>query len=158
MAVGLLALVYAGPELGGEATWAEDLPLLNATLNTGSALAIVLGVRAVRRGDVVNHRRAMTTAFVLSTLFLASYLTYHTVAGDTPFVGPGPVRAAYIVVLSVHVVASIVALPLVLGTLACALTDRRALHRRLARVTAPLWLLVSVTGVSVVVALRTLGS
>ena len=57
-----------------------------------------------------------------------------------------------------HVVASIVALPLVLGTLACALTDRPALHRRLARVTAPLWLLVSVTGVLVVVALRALGS
>lgn len=156
--VGLLALVYAGPRTAFDGGWAEDLPLLNAALNTGSATALVLGRRAVGRGDLVAHRRAMVTAFAVSTVFLVSYVTYHAVVGETAFSGPAPLRAAYLLLLIAHVLASVVALPLVLGTIAAALADRRDLHRRLARVTAPLWLFVSVTGVAVVAALRTVGT
>lgn len=157
--LGLLALVYAGGgEPGTGPDWVADLPLLNAGLNAASALAIVTGFRAVRRGDLAAHRRAMLTAFGLSAVFLVSYVTYHALAGDTPFVGSDAVRAAYLVVLVTHVLSSVVVLPLVLGALACAFTGRFALHRRLARFTVPIWLYVSVTGVVVVVALRTVGS
>ncbi len=154
--VGLLVLVFAVGDRDGGAL--GFLPWVNAAANATSATLLVLGVRAVRRGDLVRHRNAMLGAFAASTVFLIGYVTYHALHGESRFDGPAAIRIPYLVILAVHVVLSIVALPMVLGTLWAALSGRFGGHRRLARVTYPIWLTVGVTGVVVVVLLRTVGS
>jgi putative membrane protein len=152
---GLLLLVY---EIGGaESGTLGFLPWVNAVCNAVSATLLVVGVRAVRRGDVTRHTRAMLGAFAASTVFLVGYLVHHAVEGDSRFDGPDLVRIPYLVILTVHVVLSIVSLPMVLGTLWAALAGRYDGHRRLARRTYPVWLTVGVTGVLVVLLLETVG-
>ena len=89
----------------------------------------------------------MIAAFVVSALFLTSYLTYHYHAGSTPFEGEGWIRGIYFAVLIPHIVLAALILPLALGTLYFAIRKQFAKHRRLARWTLPIWLYVSVTGV-----------
>ncbi len=126
-----------------------DLPALNATLNAIAATLLVTGYALIRRGRVRQHRAAMIAAFVTSTLFLVSYLTYHAHAGSTPYPGRGPVRAVYFTILISHIVLAAVVPPLALITLTLGLGRRFDRHRRIARWTLPIWLYVSVTGVLV---------
>lgn len=130
-------------------SWTSSLPALNAALNFTSALLLVSGYLAIRRGKRNLHRNLMLAALLVASVFLASYVTYHHYHGDTRFTGEGPVRAIYFFVLVTHVLGSMAALPIVLTTLFFALTRRFDRHRRLARFTFPLWLYVSVTGVLV---------
>src|ERR1700731_1328853 len=96
----------------------------------------------------------MKLAFAFSLVFLISYIVNHALHGDTIFPGNGAVRALSLSILSSHVILSIVALPMVLTTFFFSLTGRFAMHRRIARVTFPIWLYVSVTGVVVFVFLK----
>ncbi len=130
------------------------MPAVNAMLNATSATLLVLGWRAIRAGRREVHRALMLSAFGASALFLVGYLTYHYVHGDTRYPGTGADRVAYLALLASHVLASIVALPMVLATGWFALRGRFATHRKIARWTLPLWLYVSVTGVIVFLALR----
>ena len=91
----------------------------------------------------------MLVAFGFSSLFLVSYIVNHALRGETHFAGSGTTRTVYLSILTSHVVLSIVALPLVLTTLFFGLRGRFLMHRRLARITFPIWLYVSVTGVVV---------
>jgi len=91
----------------------------------------------------------MLLAFVFSSAFLISYIVNHAMHGDTIFPGHGAVRALYLSILASHVILSIVALPMVLTTLFFSLTGRFAMHRRIARVTFPIRLYVSISGVVV---------
>jgi uncharacterized membrane protein YozB (DUF420 family) len=125
----------------------RDLPALNAALNATSAVLLVVGFWLVRRGRLQAHRRAMLAAVGSSTLFLVSYLVYHAQVGSVRFQGRGAVRVLYFAILLTHTVLAAAIVPLVLVTLARALRGRFELHRRLARVTFPLWAYVSVTGV-----------
>lgn len=127
----------------------SDLPALNAGLNSASALLLAAGWFAIRGGRVQVHRALMGSAFVCSTLFLASYLVYHAQVGSKPFPGTGAARQVYFVILGTHTALALVNLPLVLRTLSLALKERFAEHRRLARWTLPVWMYVSVTGVVV---------
>ena len=127
----------------------SDLPSLNALLNTTSALLLVAGWVLVRTGHREAHRRVMLAALATSTLFLASYLVYHARVGSVRYTGQGTLRAVYFAVLTSHTVLAAVIVPLVIVTLARALRGRLDAHRRLARVTLPLWAYVSVTGVVV---------
>ena len=129
-------------------TW-QDLPTLNAALNTTSAVLLLTGWRLIRRGRRDAHRRAMLAALATSTLFLVSYLAYHFQVGSVRFTGQGPIRTVYFAILVSHTVLAAAIVPLVLLTLARALRGRFEAHRALARVTAPLWLWVSVSGVVV---------
>jgi len=129
-------------------TW-QDLPTLNAALNTTSAVLLLTGWRLIRRGRRDAHRRAMLAALATSTLFLVSYLAYHFQVGSVRFTGQGPIRTVYFAILVSHTVLAAAIVPLVLLTLARALRGRFEAHRALARVTAPLWLWVSVSGVAV---------
>ena len=95
------------------------------------------------------HRRAMLAALATSTLFLVSYLAYHFEVGSVRFTGQGPIRTVYFAILIGHTVLAVAIVPLVLMTLARALRGRFEAHRSLARVTLPLWLWVSVSGVVV---------
>jgi len=129
-------------------TW-QDLPTLNAVLNTASAVLLLSGWWLIRRGRRDAHRRAMLLALATSTLFLTSYLVYHFEVGSVRFTGQGPVRTVYFVILVGHTVSAAAIVPLVLVTLRRALRGRFEAHRALARTTLPLWLWVSVSGVVV---------
>ena len=127
----------------------SDLPALNATLNATSTVLLTLGYYCIRRRQLTAHKRCMVGAFTTSTLFLASYLVYHfqVLPGSVRFAGTGWSRNVYYTVLLTHIVLAAVILPLALVTLSRALKERFDKHRQIARLTLPLWLYVSVTGV-----------
>jgi len=127
----------------------SELPALNATLNATSTVLLSLGFYFVRQRRLTAHKRCMLGAFVTSTLFLASYLTYHVQVppGSVRFAGTGGLRTLYYAILLTHIVLAAVILPLALVTLSRALKERFDKHRQIARWTLPLWLYVSVTGV-----------
>ncbi len=127
----------------------SDLPTVNATLNTISTILLTIGFVMIRRRKTVAHRNCMIAAFVVSGLFLTSYLIYHYHAGSTPFEGTGWIRSIYFAVLIPHIILAALILPLALITLYFALRKRFAKHRRIARWTLPIWLYVSVTGIIV---------
>jgi len=125
----------------------RDLPTLNAALNAVSALLLLVGFLLARAGRREAHRNAMLAALATSTLFLGSYLVYHFEVGSVRFARSGLVRSVYLAILASHTVLAAAIVPLVLVTLARALAGRVEEHRRLARVTLPLWVYVSLTGV-----------
>jgi uncharacterized membrane protein YozB (DUF420 family) len=125
----------------------RDLPALNACLNATSFVLIVTGWLLIRRGQRVAHKRVMLAALASSTLFLVSYLTYHAQVGSVRFQREGPIRTVYFAILLTHTVLAVVIVPLVLITVTHGLRERFDRHRRIARVTMPLWAYVSVTGV-----------
>lgn len=127
----------------------SSLPTLNAALNATSAVCLLVGYFFIRRKRVTAHKAAMVSAFLVSTLFLASYLYYHYHHGATSFPGRGWVRTMYFAILIPHVILAAVILPLALVTLYRAWRGQFDRHKRLARWTLPLWLFVSVTGVIV---------
>lgn len=127
----------------------SSLATLNAVLNTAAAACLVAGFVAIKRGRRERHRACMLTATGLSVAFLISYLIHHARVGSVPFRGTGLVRSVYFAILIPHVLLAAVMAPLVILTLVQALRDRRAQHRRVARITLPIWLFVSVSGVVV---------
>lgn len=127
----------------------SSLPTLNALLNGTSALLLVAGYLAIRRRDAHAHRRYMLAAFAASTVFLISYVRYHLAVGSVAFTGTGWIRHVYFAVLIPHVLLAALILPLALLVLRHAWRGRFRRHARLAKVTLPLWLYVSVTGVIV---------
>jgi putative membrane protein len=134
--------------------WVVCLPSANALFNSLSALCLICGYINIRRGKRVVHMRFMLSATIFSTLFLLSYITYHYFHGDTKFPGQGWIRPVYFFILITHIVLSTVALPLILVTLWYALRNQFRFHRAVARWTFPVWLYVSVTGVTVYFVLR----
>ncbi len=126
-----------------------DLPTLNAALNGTSAVLLTLGYLFIRRKKVNLHKACMVSAFVISTLFLVSYLTYHYHAGSKPFPGEGWTRPLYFAILISHVILATATLPLSIVTLARGVRGRFEKHRSIARWALPIWLYVSVTGVVV---------
>jgi putative membrane protein len=147
----LLYLHHPAPALARQ--WIF-LPQLNALLNGLSAIALCVGLYFIKHKKWRAHRVCMLSAFGFSSLFLVSYIANHALRGDTPFPGVGTTRTVYLSILASHVLCSIVALPMVLTTLLFALRGQFKAHRRLARVTFPIWLYVSVTGVVVFVFLK----
>ncbi len=134
-------------------TLADVLPTVNATLNATSAVLLFAGWRAIRARRIELHRRLMISACAVSALFLVCYLTRVALTGTHRFPGDGALRTVYLVVLATHTVLAAVTAPLVLRTLWLPLRERFADHRRIARVTLPVWMYVSVTGVAVYVML-----
>jgi len=134
-------------------TLGEILPPVNAALNGASACLLVLGWRAIRSGRRERHRAFMLSALATSALFLAGYLSRIALTGTHRFPGTGALRAAYLALLGSHTLLAAAALPLVLRALWLAWKGRFDAHRRIARVTLPVWLYVSATGVLVYVVL-----
>jgi len=139
------------------------LPLFHAILNSSTAILLLASLYFIRNGQITAHKRANLTAVVLSTIFLISYVIYHsshpsTLYGDVNHDGvvsadekaaAGPLRYVYYFILSSHIILSAVIIPLVLFTLQRAFQERFDKHRRLARITWPVWFYVAVTGVIV---------
>ena len=131
----------------------SDLPALNAFLNATAAVLLVIGYSLIRAGQIRQHRAVMISACVVSTMFLTSYVIYHAQAGSKPFTGTGAARTIYFAILVPHVILAAAVLPMAILTLRRGLARRDAAHRRIARITLPVWLFVSVTGVIVYVML-----
>src|SRR6266700_6740052 len=108
------------------------LPHVNALLNLSSAILLAGGFYFIRRGMIYFHRACMVAAFVVSTAFLVSYLTYHAHAVHIPYKGQGMWRTIYFSILTSHTILAIVIVPLVLRTLYLAVKCRYEDHRRLA--------------------------
>jgi uncharacterized membrane protein YozB (DUF420 family) len=130
-----------------------DLPALNASLNATSAVFLSIGWLLIRRRKIEAHRLCMLGAFVMSALFLISYVVYHANVGSVPYRGQGAIRMVYFAILITHVILAAAILPLAIVTLSRALSRRFDRHRRIARWTLPIWLYVSVTGVVIYVML-----
>lgn len=148
-------LVYFHQPADVAGTQLAFLPALNAVLNTCCTVALLFGLSYIRRREIVRHRNAMFAAFVFSSLFLVTYITNHALHGDARFHGQGLARPFYFTLLISHILLSVVALPMILITFFLSLSGRFPLHRRVARVTFPIWLYVSVTGVVVYAMLAT---
>ncbi len=132
------------------AAWVRRLPLLNASLNATCTLLLLLGWWLIRMRNVRAHATTMVLAVVTSALFLGSYLFYHYQAGSTPFRGTGPIRFVYFTILLSHtLLATFGVVPLLVLTLTRAARWQFDRHARIAKVTLPVWLYVSITGVIV---------
>jgi uncharacterized membrane protein YozB (DUF420 family) len=125
------------------------LPHLNACLNASSAVLLFAGYSFIRKGNVAAHRACQISALIVSSLFLVSYLTYHYYHGTTRFLGTGLARPIYFTVLTSHTILAIVIVPLIAVTFYRALKLDFVRHRKIARITLPLWFYVSITGVIV---------
>jgi putative membrane protein len=122
---------------------------VNATLNATAFVLTVSGLVAIKCHKEDIHKRLMLSAATVSALFFASYLTYHLTCEPVRFGGEGAVRIVYLVILVSHVILAVVLAPLLVTTVILGLRDRRPKHRRFARITAPIWVYVSITGVVV---------
>jgi putative membrane protein len=122
---------------------------VNAVINTIVSILLVSALAAVKQGRYALHKRLMLAAIVMSVLFLVSYICHHLLAGDTSYGGQGAIRYLYYFILITHIVLAAVILPFILFTSYRALVAEWPAHRKLARITWPVWFYVSVTGVIV---------
>ncbi len=125
----------------------SDLPTVNATLNTISGILLTIGYILIRQRKITAHKNCMLAAFGVSVLFLISYVIYHVKEGSTEFTQQGWIYPVYITILISHILLAFVIVPLALRTLYLAWRERFEAHRRIAKITFPIWLYVSVTGV-----------
>ena len=123
------------------------LPPIYAAINGLTAALLLAAVWAIKSGKRKLHQNIMTTCIGLSALFLMMYIAYHMTSEPTTFGGKGMVKYAYYMILMSHIILSIVVIPLVLKTYARAYLKKFEAHRKLARITFPIWFYVAITGV-----------
>ncbi|MEN9949338.1 MAG: hypothetical protein RLY85_90 [Bacteroidota bacterium] len=122
---------------------------LNAAINSTVAFLLLVGLLAVKRGRYALHKKVMMTAMLLSLLFLVSYICHHLLSDSTSFGGSGTIKYLYYFILITHILLAAIILPFILYTSYRALVAEWPQHRKLARITWPIWFYVSVTGVIV---------
>lgn len=130
-------------------SWTKVLPHVNAIINTLTAILLVIGLLFIQSKNIAAHRRTMTAAFVLGSLFLVSYVLYHLSNESTPFGGEGLIRPIYYFLLISHIVLSVVVVWFVLRAVYFAYSNQIAEHKKAVRWAFPIWLYVSITGVIV---------
>ncbi len=133
----------------------DILPHLNAVLNALSGVLLIFGFYFIKRKEIKKHRACMLSAFVTSVLFLIFYLTHHSIRtyyfglGPTKFTGEGIIRPIYFIILTTHTILATVIAPFIVYTLSRAIKGKFEIHKKFARIVFPIWLYVSVTGVTV---------
>lgn len=125
------------------------LPPIYASINGLTAVLLIAAVIAIKQGKRVLHERLMKTNLVLSILFLLMYIAYHMTSESTSFGGSESIKPIYFFILFTHIVLSIAIIPLVLITFVRALSERFDAHKKIAKITFPLWLYVTISGVVV---------
>ena len=125
------------------------LPPIYATINGLTALLLLLAVRQIKRGNKASHERLMKLAILCSIAFLVMYVAYHMTSDPTPYGGEGFVAILYYFILISHILLSVTVIPLVLFTYHYASIEAFDKHKKLAKITFPIWLYVAVTGVIV---------
>ncbi|MEY4084708.1 MAG: hypothetical protein RL074_495 [Bacteroidota bacterium] len=136
-------------DLGYDVEPLSFLPPIYATINGITAVVLVSAVVAIKKGNKDMHQRLMTLAIALSLAFLVMYVAYHMTTDSTKFGGEGFIRWVYFFLLISHILLSIAVIPLVLITYVRALAAKFDQHKKIAKITFPIWLYVAVTGVIV---------
>jgi putative membrane protein len=122
---------------------------INAVINSTVSVLLLAGLASVKNKKYLLHKRIMSTAIILSSLFLVSYICHHLFTGETKFGGEGSIRYIYYFILGTHIILAAIILPFILFTAYRAMTGEWQRHRKLARITWPIWFYVAVTGVVV---------
>lgn len=125
------------------------LPPIYATINGLTAVILIIAFIAIKNKNIVLHENLMTTAIWCSALFLVMYVAYHMTSDSTKFGGEGAIKYVYYFILVTHILLSIIVIPFVLITYVRAITNNIERHKKIAKITFPLWLYVAVTGVIV---------
>jgi putative membrane protein len=125
------------------------LPPIYASINGLTAIVLIIAVIMIKKGNRTVHERLMKFAITLSVLFLVMYVAYHMTSDSTPYGGEGAIRYLYFFILISHILLSIGVIPLVLITYVRALAERFDRHKKIAKITFPIWLYVAITGVIV---------
>jgi putative membrane protein len=136
-------------DFGINVTPLSFLPPIYAAINGLTALVLISAVVAIKNGNRKLHERLMTSAIALSLAFLVMYVAYHMTSDSTKFGGEGIIRYVYFFILISHILLSIAVIPLVLVTYIRALANKFDKHKKIAKITFPIWLYVAVTGVIV---------
>ncbi len=134
--------------------WTDYLTLVNAVMNSLTALLLLMGLFFIRQKNVRAHRVTMLTAFTFGALFLLCYILYHLTHESTSFGGEGWVRPVYYFLLVSHITLSIVVVWFVLRAVYFALTNQISRHKATVKWAYPIWLYVSITGVIVYFMIR----
>lgn len=130
-------------------SWIYLLPRLNAFINGTCCLLLLASLYFIKRKDVLTHKRINLTAFILSALFLISYVTFHFYVPETKYPADSPTRPLYLVILISHIILAALVLPLVLLSFYQGLKGNIRKHRKLVRWSYPVWLYVTISGVAV---------
>ena len=138
-------------KLGFDVEPLRFLPPIYATINGLTAVVLIIAVTAIKNNKRKLHENLMKTAIALSVSFLLMYIAYHMTSDSTKFGGEGAIKYIYYFILITHIVLSIAVIPFVLITYVRAITNNFERHKKIARVTFPLWLYVAITGVVVYV-------
>lgn len=146
VAVALLLGIRQKVDLG---SWTKVLPHINGIINTLTALLLLVGRYFIAQKNIAAHRRTMTSAFILGSVFLVSYVLYHLTNESTTFGGVGAIRPIYYFLLISHIVLSIVVVWFVLKAIYYAYSNQILEHKKTVKWTFPIWLYVSITGVIV---------
>ena len=158
-----ILLFLPGKEQVEEDGWIYFLPHLNGIINSATCILLIAGFSFIKSGRKDLHKTAMVSAFVLGTIFLVSYITYHANAGSTVYGdlngdgvlsevernSAGFLRTLYLILLLTHIVLAAIVVPFVLLAFYFALTEKFDRHKRIVKFTLPIWLYVSVSGVVV---------
>ena len=136
-------------KLGYDVKPLSFLPPIYATINGVTAVLLVFAVGAIKRGNVKLHERLIKVCIACSVAFLAMYVAYHMTSIETKYGGEGIIRYVYFFILITHILLSIIIIPFVLVTFVRGIVGAYDRHKKLARITYPMWLYVAVTGVIV---------
>jgi putative membrane protein len=143
-----VALLYFLPSLKIiDKSIAYQLPLLNAFINGSTALVLIAAFLTIKKGRIEVHKKLMLSALTLSILFLVSYVIYHASVPSTKYGNEGTIKYVYYIILFTHIVLAAVIIPFVLISFSRALNNNFLQHKKIAKITLPLWLYVSITGV-----------
>ena len=123
------------------------LPPIYATINAITALVLIMAYVAIVNKKIKLHQRLMQTAIALSLIFLVMYVLYHMTSDSTKFGGEGVIKSTYYIILITHIILSVIVIPFVLITYVRAITNNIERHKKIARITFPVWLYVAVSGV-----------
>lgn len=131
--------------------WVFSLPLFNAILNGTCSVLLILSLYFIKRKDIKTHKNLNILTFILSSLFLVSYIIFHATGIKTTYGGQGLIRSIYYFILITHIILAAIVLPLVLFSFQKGLQMKVEQHKKLVRWTYPIWLYVTITGVLVYV-------
>lgn len=144
--LGVVIVIYFFPHQRHEGG-PSPLATLNAALNGAATLCLLAGFAFIKQKNIVWHRRSMLAAFGLSCLFLLSYLMHHARVGTVPYQGQGILRTVYFAILIPHILLAAAVVPMALSTMYRAWNGKIEAHKKIARITWPIWLFVSASGV-----------